>query len=185
MMHANWEGKSLLGTFPSLVTMLMGLLTGIHLRTARPAYEKLAKMYFYGSLCMAAGVVWSAWFPINQGLWTSSLVLFMGGMALLFLAACYYLVDVRKVTWWTLPCVIFGVNSLAVWVFSQMGMKALMAINVTSASGGQISVWKAGGEAFAHYLGAMNGSLAFAILYDLFWLGVMAILYRRRIFIKL
>jgi hypothetical protein len=29
----------------------------------------------------------------------------------------------------------------------------------------------------------MNGSLAFAILYDLFWLGIMGILYWRRIFI--
>ena len=48
-----------------------------------------------------------------------------------------------------------------------------------------ISLWKAGGEKLASYLGPMNGSLAFAVLYDLFWLGVMGILYRRRIFIKL
>ena len=31
----------------------------------------------------------------------------------------------------------------------------------------------------------MGGSLAFAVLFDLFWLGVMGILYWRRIFIKL
>jgi hypothetical protein len=44
---------------------------------------------------------------------------------------------------------------------------------------------KAGGARLACYLGPMNGSLAFAILYDLFWLGVMGILYWRRIFIRL
>jgi predicted acyltransferase len=134
---------------------------------------------------MAVGITWGMWFPINQGLWTSSLVLFMGGMALVFVATCYYIVDTKKVTWWTVPCLIFGVNSLAVWVFSQLGMKTFMAINITGPDGTAVSLWKAGGDRFAYYLGPMNGSLAFAILYVLFWLGVMGILYQRRIFIKL
>ena len=185
MQHDGWEGKSLLGSFPALVTMLMGLLTGVYLRTARPAYETLTHLYFYGSLCMAAGITWGLWFPINQHLWTSSLVLFMGGMALVFLATCYYIVDTKKITWWTLPCLIFGVNSLAVWVFSQLGMKTLMAIDITGPNGAAVSLWKAGGDWLASFLGPMNGSLAFAILYVLFWLGVMGILYRQRIFIKL
>jgi predicted acyltransferase len=185
MQHDVWEGKSLLGSFPSLVTMLMGLLTGLYLRTAHPAYEKITHLYFYGSVCMAAGAFWSLWFPINQNLWSSSLVLFMGGMALLFLATFYYIVDLRKISWWTLPCLIYGMNSIAVWVFSQLGMKALMAINITGSDGVAINLWKAGGNSLVHYLGPMNGSLAFAILYDLFWLGVMGILYWRRIFIKL
>ena len=185
MQHDGWEGKSLLGSFPALVTMLMGLLTGVYLRTARPAYETLTHLYFYGSLCMAAGIIWGLWFPINQHLWTSSLVLFMGGMALVFLATFYYIVDTKKVTWWTLPCLIFGVNSLAVWVFSQLGMKTLMAIDIIGPNGAAVSLWKAGGDWLATYLGPMNGSLAFAILYVLFWLGVMGILYRQRIFIRL
>ena len=96
--HKTWESKSLLGSLPALVTMLMGLLAGIYLRTPGPAYEKLTNLFFYGSLSMAAGVIWSAWFPINQHLWSSSLVLFMGGVALMVLAACYYIVDVKKET---------------------------------------------------------------------------------------
>jgi predicted acyltransferase len=185
MQHGTWEGKSLLGSFPALVTMLMGLLAGVYLRTAQPVYEKLTHLYFYGSLCMAIGSIWSVWFPINQNLWSSSLVLFMGGMALMFLATCYYLVDVKKFTWWTLPCLIFGMNSIAVWVFSQLGMKTLMAITIPDHKGAMVSLWTAGGARLSCYLGPMNGSLAFAILYDLFWLGVMGILYWRRIFIKL
>jgi predicted acyltransferase len=185
MQHEGWEGKSLLGSFPALVTVLMGLLTGVYLRTAQPAYEKLTHLYFYGNVCIAAGAVWSFWFPINQNLWTSSLVLFMGGMGLVFLAACYYVVDIKKVTWWIVPFLIFGVNSLAVWVFSQLGMKTLMAINITGSGGAPVSLWKAGADYLPFHLGPVNGSLAFAILYDLSWLGVMGILYRRRIFIKL
>ena len=185
MQHDGWEGKSLLGSFPALVTMLMGVLTGMYLRTPVPDYEKVTHLFFYGNICLVAGIFWSFWFPINQNLWTSSLVLFMGGVALLFLATCYYAVDIKKFTWWTLPCLIFGVNSLAVWVFSQLGMKTLMAINITGSIGKAVNLWKAGGDYLEHFLGPQNGSLAFAILYTLFWLAVMGILYRRRIFIKL
>ncbi len=180
-----WESKSLLGCIPALVTMLMGLLTGVYLRTQRPAFEKLTNLYFYGSLCMAAGVIWNPWFPINQHLWTSSLVLFMGGVALAGLASCYYVVDVRKVTWWTLPFMIFGVNSIAVWVFSQLGMKTLMAFQTVAPDGTAVNLWKAGGDMFSRHLGPMGGPFVFAVLYDLFWLGVMGILYWRRIYIKL
>jgi predicted acyltransferase len=167
------------------VTTLMGLMTGIYLRARKPSYETLTNLYFYGSVCMAAGVVWSPWFPINQHLWSSSLVLFIGGMAMAGLATCYYVVDVRKVTWWTPPFLYFGVNSIAVWMLSELGMKTLMAIQTTAADGSASNVWKASGDLLGRYLGPMGGSFAVAVLYDLFWLGVMGILYRRRILIKL
>lgn len=185
LQNGAWEGKSLLGNFSALVTMLMGLLTGLYLRTDRPAFEKLTHLYFFGSLCLTAGACWSLWFPINQGLWTSSLVLFMGGMAILFLATCYVLVDLKKVTWWTSPFLVFGMNSVLVWIFSQLGMKTLMAIPMAGPGGTPVNLWTAAGECLSRYLGPMNGSLAFAILYDLFWLGVMYVFYRRRVFVKL
>lgn len=183
MQHKDKEAKSLLGTFPALVTMLMGLLTGLHLRDPRPIFEKLTNLFFYGSVCMAAGAIWSIWFPVNQKLWSSSLVLLMGGMAMVFLASFYYLCDIKKSTWWTLPCLIYGANSVAVWIFSQFGMKTLTAIP-TSAVPGATDLWHAGGVILSRYLGDMNGSLAFAILYDLFWLSVLGVMYRRRIFLK-
>ena len=184
MQHPLWEGKTLLGTIPSLVTMLMGLLTGLYLRTARPVYEKLTHLYLYGSLCMLAGAIWSAWFPINQQLWTSSLVLFMGGVALAGLATCYYIVDVRKSTWWTLPFLVFGMNSIAVWVFSQLGEKTLQALH-TADNGAVVSWWTAGITGFAHYIGPYSGPLMFGVVCDLFYLGILGIFYWRRVFIKL
>jgi predicted acyltransferase len=38
---------------------------------------------------------------------------------------------------------------------------------------------------FASWAGSLNGSLAFAISYVLFWLAIIWILYWRRIFIKI
>ena len=67
----------------------------------------------------------------------------------------------------------------------QLGNKTLAAIRIAGSDGQTTDLWKASGNALAAYLGPMDSSLVFAVLYVLFWLGVMGILYRRRIFIKL
>jgi hypothetical protein len=48
-----------------------------------------------------------------------------------------------------------------------------------------VNLWQAGGNLLSRHLGEMGGPFVFAVLYDLFWLGVMGILYWRRIYIKL
>ena len=40
-------------------------------------------------------------------------------------------------------------------------------------------------DLFVSWAGPLNGSLFFALSYVLFWLSLMWILYRRRIFIKI
>ena len=177
-----WEGKGLLSTLPAIANCLFGVLAGEHLRAALPPLEKIARMYTAGVLGMFAGAVWSLWFPINQNLWSSSLVLFMCGMALTILALCYYLVDIRKSTWWTRPFVILGLNSIVLWMGTSLMAKTLELIHVP---GGQaVTARAAMGQWFASWAGAYNGSLLYAVAYVLFWLGITTLMYRRRIFLK-
>ena len=75
-------------------------------------------------------------------------------------------------------------NSIAVWVFSQLGEKTLQALTTTY-EGAAVTWWVAANKILIHSFGAYSGPLAFGILCDLFWLGVMGILYWRRIFVKL
>jgi predicted acyltransferase len=170
-----WEGKGLLSTLPAIANCLLGLLAGEYLRSPRQPLEKVAGLYTAGLGAIFLGAVWSLWFPINQNLWTSSLVLFMGGMALAILAACYYTIDIRKRTWWTKPFVIFGLNSLAIWVGSSLFDRVLDMLSVRAAANAWLASWA----------GPYNGSLLFALGYVLFWLGVMAVFYRRGVFLKL
>jgi predicted acyltransferase len=72
----NWEGKGLLSTLPAIANTLIGVLVGQYLRSSRPALEKIAQLFLIGNVMMFLGLVWSIWFPINQNLWTSSLVVF-------------------------------------------------------------------------------------------------------------
>jgi len=142
------------------------------------------KLYFCGTLAMLFGACWNLTFPINQNLWTSSLVLFMGGMAMIALASCCYVADVRKTTWWTTWFVVFGVNSIAVWVGSVVLRQTLDKIRFDGGAGKLVSLKTFLFNGLADWLGSYNGSLAFAVLYVLFWWAIMRGLCRRKIFFK-
>jgi len=179
-----YEGKGLLATLPAFVTALMGIWTGRQLRQPGATSDKLVKLYFFGTLSLLLGACWDQFFPINQNLWTGSLVLFMGGMAMVALASCYYVADVRKITWWTRWFVVFGVNSIAVWVGSVVLNATLEKINVYEANGKMVTLKTCMFNGLADWFGPRNGSLAFAVLYVLFWWAIMRGLYRRKIYFK-
>jgi predicted acyltransferase len=180
-----YEGKGLLSTLPAIVTSLMGLWTGRYLRSPAAPLEKAANLYFLGAIAMFFGAFWNNFFPINQNLWTSSLVLLMGGMAVVVLASCYYITAVRKVAWWTPPFLVFGMSSIAVWVGSITLEDTLEKIQFAGGDGKLIDLKARMFNGLAHWLGPWNGSLAFAILYVLFWLAVMSVFHRKRIFFKI
>lgn len=180
-----YEGKGLLSTLPAIVTALLGMWTGRCLRSPGRAMDKLVNLYFLGTLAMFLGAFWDNFFPINQNLWTSSLVLFMGGMAVVVLASCYYVADVRKITWWTPALLAFGMNSLTVWVGSVTLNDTLVKIRLPDSAGKLIDLKTRMFHWLAGWFGPANGSLAFAVLYVLFWLGIMWVLYRKRIFWKI
>ena len=57
-------------------------------------------------------------FRLNKSLWTSSYVLYTGGLALNFLAICYWFIDVKKIKWWIKPFQVYGMNAITVFFLS-------------------------------------------------------------------
>ena len=180
-----WDPEGLLSTIPAIGTVLLGLLTGQLLRSEQSKNEKVIQMFLYGHLGLVAGLIIDLWFPINKGLWTSSYVLFTGGFALHFLAICYWFVDMKGYRKWTKPFDIYGLNALAVFVLSTLMAKLMYVIPIYT-SNGQTTIK---GFIYDNLLlpvaSPINASLIFAVLYILFWLWIMWIFYRRKIFIKI
>jgi hypothetical protein len=110
------------------------------------------------------------------------MVVFMCGMALVILACCYYLADVRKVTWWTKPFVIVGVNSLFLWVLGgdSSSVTNLELIKIHLANGTQISLKTMIFRFFASWIGPVNGSELYAAAWMALWLGILAVMYKKR-----
>jgi predicted acyltransferase len=103
----------------------------------------------------------------------------MGGAALLALAACYWLIDVRGYRRGTAPFAALGVNALALFFFSSLVARLLAAIRVgTPATTLHTVLFE---HVFAPWAAPVVASLAYALAYVVVWWGVMWILYRRHI----
>ncbi len=180
-----YDAEGLLSTIPALATTLLGVLTGQWLRTTKPDYEKVSGIFVAGMCCLVIGWAWNPFFPINKSLWTSSYVLFTGGLALHLLAFCYWLIDIKNYRAWAKPFVVFGVNAIALFVGTGLMAKLMGIIKIPQADGSRpaLKSWIYSGL-FAWWAPPKIASLAFAIAFILLWLGLMWILYRRKIFIK-
>ncbi len=180
-----WDPEGIMSTIPAISTTLIGILTGYWLKSKTDAATKVVLMFVYGCFGLVLAAIWDIWFPINKGIWTSSYVLFTGGMALMFLGICYWLIDVKGSKWWTKPFVVYGMNAITVFFLSGIVGRTLGLIRVADAAGKDTSLMGyMYNSLFTWWLSPINASLAWAILNILFWLGILWILYSKKIFIK-
>jgi predicted acyltransferase len=186
------DPEGLLSTIPAVATALMGILTGIWLRTGWSVVEKARGIAIAGMTCVLAGGIWNIWFPLNKKLWTSSFVLFAGGLSLLLLALSMWVVDIMRASETcedrarksrtSMPLLVFGMNAIVAYVFSELLAGGID--NIHMSAGGNLQQW------LYHSILAVVPDPAFAsLLYSLgfvavCWLPAYA-LYRRRIFIKI
>ena len=125
------------GMMSTIAIVLMGYFTGAWLQTAvvttkiRSSHQSMTLVLF-GLSCSGLGQLWSLWLPINKKLWTSSYALFTVGLALLLLAACYELIEVRGYCRWSDPVRVLGLNAIFVYVGSELMMKLLEKTHVGS-----------------------------------------------------
>ncbi|MGQ9618868.1 MAG: acyltransferase family protein [Candidatus Aminicenantia bacterium] len=183
--QGTWDPEGILSTFPAIATTLLGILSGAWLRKERDKKEKFLGMLIYGILLTILGYLLSPIFPINKNLWTSTYVIFTGGMALLFLSFCYLIFDILEFKKLGLPFVIFGVNPITVYFLSGILTKTLILIKL-NIEAEKISLYSwLYSNLFVPLAGNMNGSLLFAISYVLFWFLIMSIFYVKKIIIKI
>jgi len=182
-----WDPEGPLSTLPAIGTSMLGVLCGRWIaQKDRPLLERLTAMFAVGALLMMVGLMWNWSFPINKSLWTSSYVVFTGGMAAVSIATITWIIDVQGVTWWTRPLVIYGVNPIVAFVGSGLMARIIYSLWKVPYDGKELSVQAAVYKSlFASWLEPQNASLAFAITFVLFWYAILAVLYRRNLILKI
>ncbi len=180
-----WDPEGLLSTIPAIGTAMLGNLAGRWIGERRPLTERLAGLSAAGAIAMMVGLMWHWAFPINKSLWTSSYVVFTAGVAALSLATIMWLVDLQKVRGWTRPAVIYGVNPIIAFVGSGVMARCIYSIFKITRDGRRIPLQAGIYETlFASWLTPTNASLAFALAFVTFWYGILYVLYRRNIILK-
>jgi predicted acyltransferase len=183
--HNLRDPEGLLSTLPALGTTLLGLLTGLWLRTRKPLAAKALGLAGGALACLATGYLWSIWFPLNKNLWTSSYVLVAAGWSLTVLALAFWAADVHG--WrkrWTWPWLVLGSNAIAAYMFSELATNGLDTIRFT-ADGRQTNAlaWVFI-HVFAHIPDPGWAAFAYSASILAFCFIPVWVLYRKKIFIK-
>ena len=186
------DPEGLLSTIPALGTALLGMLTGLWLRSAYSLKQKVTGIAVAGFTSVILGALWNISFPINKKLWTSSFVLFAGGLSMLLLAACISAVDLpeklRSVTGQLqtsklfTPLLVFGTNAISAYVLSELLGSAVALIHIRRG----IDNWQLLYHFYLrHVSSASFASLLYSLTYVLLCWVPIYFLYRRKIFIKI
>ncbi|HYU79012.1 MAG TPA: heparan-alpha-glucosaminide N-acetyltransferase domain-containing protein [Vicinamibacterales bacterium] len=179
-----WDPEGLLSTVPAIATTLFGICAGLvlRLRTSR----SLAVLALWGSAGIVIGEAWHLVFPINKNLWTSSYAVFTAGAATLLLILLYWWIDVRGHRRATHPFVVLGLNAIALFALSALLVKTLIAIRMPAADGTTIAM---SGWIYQHWFVPLaspkNASLLYAAANLALLYGVLWVMYRKRVFIKI
>lgn len=182
-----WDPEGLLSSIGAVCTVLIGTMIGEWLLCKTSWQNKIKGLVLGGVLSVIVGEVWGMLFPINKNLWTSSYVVFTAGYAMLLLAACYWLIDVKKWrAYWTAPFLVFGMNSVLAFCFSTFLSKNLLIYKTAGTNGAVTSYYS---WIFAHWFrptfsDPRNASLSFALMHVAIAFVVMLWFYKKRIFVK-
>lgn len=182
MYKGRFDPEGLLSTLPAVATVLTGYLAGAWVKRTPVASRVTVRLAAAGIGLVLLGWVWGLVFPINKALWTSSYVVYAAGWSLLILAACYELVEVRRLRRIGWPLQVMGVN--AITLFFASGIVARLLLTLQTAEGHSYYRWLYD-TLFVPWAGALGGSLAFAVATVAAWWVALYILYRRGWFLRL
>lgn len=186
LLHDAWDPEGLLGTIPSTATTLMGALAGHFWLSRRSVARRVGLIAAAGTVAAIAGLALGAILPINKSLWTSSFVLFAGGVSLLFLAGFAWLTEMRGARRVVAPLIVYGSNPLLAYLLSILLEKELLwrTVAVGDAASETVKEWIYSGV-FLRVASGAHASLLYSVAVVVMWFLPLWALHRRRIFLRL
>jgi predicted acyltransferase len=203
-LYENWtthnlrDPEGLLSDLPALATALIGLLTGLWMRS-RPTglflaektavQAKTAGLAAAAVACLGSGYLWSLWFPLNKKLWTSSYVLVAAGWSLAVLTLAYWTIEQKG--WgkgpgrrWIFPWLVLGSNAIVAYMFSELVPSALWNLSFTAGGRRTDALSWVFPHVFAHIPDPGWAAFAFSVSFCAVCFIPVWVLYRKKIFVK-
>jgi predicted acyltransferase len=130
-----FENEGIVSTFPAIVTVIIGFITGDYIRrrgkataglqadatSVHPIYKTISVLFTAAAVLLLIGYLWSLFFPLNKKIQSSSFIVTTAGLAILLLSTLIYLVEAKnKRSWWMNFFNVFGKNALFIYALSEL-----------------------------------------------------------------
>ncbi|MDA0757344.1 MAG: DUF5009 domain-containing protein [Bacteroidetes bacterium] len=182
MYQKTWDPEGFFSTIPAIATGITGMFCGhVILNKSKDLKDKIILIFVAGFSTICLGMLWDFSFSMNKHIWTSSYVLFSSGLAMLFLACCIWIIDLKKKTKPFHFGIVFGSNAIFAYVLHSM-LGRLFHLPIIGGKGIQQSwmdfgIWTG--------IDPQLFSFSWALFYTLFIYIIIKEMYKRKIFIKI
>ncbi|HZE83579.1 MAG TPA: DUF5009 domain-containing protein [Puia sp.] len=173
--HGGWVAINCL---PTTAHTIWGAVAGKLLLSARPGAVKIKYMITGGMICLLAGIGLdlAGITPIIKRIATPSFVLASGGYCILFLAFCYWWIDLRQHRKNLFFFTVVGMNSIFIYLFFEIVGDRWFNGYVSSIGRGLLQ--------FTGMALSWQNILSCLCIFALEW-GLCYFLYRKKIFFRL
>jgi predicted acyltransferase len=201
----NDGGYQTLNFVPSMATMILGLMAGELLLSARAPWSKFRLLFVAGALCLLAGLAldprnlldWNltaglGLCPVVKRIWTPSWAVFSAGWTFWMLAGFYLIVDILGFRRWAFPLIIVGMNSIAMYCMAQLWSGWIRQTFRTHLDWGynwlvaktpSTSIWQT--DFGPHLFGGIYGPIVQSVAVLLILWLICLWMYRRGIFLRI
>ena len=118
--HTAVDPEGLLGTLPAIAHTLIGFFCGKLMMETKETNNKVLRFMIAGATMVFVGYLLQYGLPLNKSIWSPSFVLMTCGLAASLQGLLMYLIDIKGKKQWTTPFLVFGVNPLFLYVFSEV-----------------------------------------------------------------
>lgn len=168
-----FDPEGLLSTLPSIASALLGNLIGFCLISSKIKQQILHRMIAAGVFLALLGWAWRATLPLNKALWSSSYVLWTGGLALMVFSIIYGLIEIKGWIRWSKPFDLFGRHALLAYILHVLFLKIQAMIHVKNANGEMVGFRPYITDVLFHSFSPQAAALCYALSYTLLWLLVL------------
>jgi predicted acyltransferase len=176
-----FDPEGLLSTLPAIATALIGNVIAEFLLVSCASKKQLHILIAAGLILLSLGGIYSFFCPINKSLWSSSFVLWTGGLALVGFASCFALIEIAQWRAWTKPFQLFGKNAFLVYVLHVVFLKIQAIILIQNQAGELTNLRLYLTNALFGSLSAESASFSYALSYILFWFCILTALSQVRL----
>jgi len=128
------DPEGLLTTLPAVASCFFGILIAEIILKNEDRLRQSKRLFLYGILAVIFSYLLSAWIPFNKNLWTPSYVFLSSGLAMIVLSACIYCIDHRNWKSGFAPFIVFGANSIALFMLSGFIARLMSMVNLGDTS---------------------------------------------------
>ncbi len=174
----------LLSVIPTTALVLIGASLTNLFRVKRSTTWKLLAVAGAGAVLTLASIAWNEVLPFNKTIWTPSYILLSAGLGAILLAGLYWILDVKKWTWWAYPFLVFGSNALLAYVGPVLIKLVILQRVKITVHGVRLSLADTWIHLFTDSMGRIAGGWAYTMSYILVVWLVLAVMYQKRWFLR-